>query len=266
MQDVFCTLVRQRIIEQGYKSGRGHISSALSLVEILAAVYRYSGLDLEKIKNKDEQRTRVILSKGHGALALYATLIESGVVSEECLRGFATSDGIVSTHPVKGSINGIEMTAGSLGQGVGYATGNALGAKIRGEAIESIVIVGDGELQEGSNWEALLFAAHHKLDNLTIIIDKNHLQISDAVEHIVRIDPLRDKFASFGFGVCEVDGHCISEIVDALKTPCCGMPKVIIADTIKGKGVSFIENKGGWHGKGLTYEQYVCANKELECI
>lgn len=264
--DMSCNRIRKEIIKQGYLSGRGHISSALSLVEIYYAIYGTGYFDIEKIKNNDPDRDRLILSKGHGALGLYVTLMQSGVISSEQLDGFATEKGILSTHPVKDSVIGIEMTAGSLGQGIGYAGGTALSAKLSGRQFKTVVIVGDGELQEGSNWESLLFIAHHKLDNITIIIDRNRLQISGDVDEIVTIEPLGEKMKTFGYRVLEVDGHKIDELCDALKADSEGMPKVIIANTVKGKGISFIENQNGWHGKGLNEEQYLKAKEELENV
>lgn len=263
-EKLFCRNVRKRIVEQGYKSGRGHISSALSLVEICCALYNSDVIDIQKIKENDEYRDRVILSKGHGALGLYATLCEIGIIPEDMLDGFATQKGQLSTHPVKGSATGIEMTAGSLGQGIGYASGVALGAKIGSDNYKTFVIVGDGELQEGSNWEALLFAAQQKLNNLTIIVDRNKLQITGNVDKIVAIEPLAEKFRDFNFDVYEVDGHNVDEIYNVLEKKTTARPKVMIANTVKGKGISFIENKNGWHGKGLTKEQYILALEELE--
>jgi len=259
-----CKRIRRHIVEQGYLSGRGHISSALSLVEVYYALYGMNYFDVSKIKNMEADRDRLVLSKGHGALGLYATLVEVGIISQGELDGFATSEGILSTHPVRGSIPGVEMSAGSLGQGIGYAGGIALSAKLSGEDYKTVVIVGDGELQEGSNWESLLFIAHNKLDNLTVIVDRNRLQITGDVDNIVSIEPLQSKFKAFGFDVIEVDGHNVQDVLSALNEGENGCPKIIIANTIKGKGVSFIENKGGWHGKGLSKEQYELALKELE--
>ena len=259
-----CKRIRRHIVEQGYLSGRGHISSALSLVEIYYALYGMNYFDISKIKNMQADRDRLVLSKGHGALGLYATLVEMGIISPSELDGFATSEGLLSTHPVRGSIPGVEMSAGSLGQGIGYAGGIALSAKLSDASYKTVVIVGDGELQEGSNWESLLFIAHNKLNNLTTIVDRNKLQITGTVDSIVSIEPLQSKFKGFGFEVIEVDGHNVQEILNALNKECGECPKVIIANTVKGKGLSFVENKGGWHGKGLTREQYELAIKELE--
>lgn len=258
-----CIEIRREIIRQGYLSGKGHISSALSLVEILVALYFCSDMDLEKIRCRSDDRDRVVLSKGHGGLALYATLIKAGILEAEKLNHFMTAAGSLSIHPVVGTGNGIEMSAGSLGLGLGFACGVALSAKLRNGSHRTYVIVGDGELQEGSNWESMLFASQSGLDGLTLIVDRNRMQISGRVDDIVSVEPLKMKLESFGFITFEVDGHNVGAISDALKVSCDGHPKAIIANTVKGKGVSFIENQGGWHGKGLTAEQYEAAKKEL---
>lgn len=259
-----CLKVRQRIAKCGYASGRGHISSSLSIVEILVALYFSPCINLSKIKNNSPNRDRVILSKGHAGLALYATLIEAEIVNENVLEKFALSEGLLATHPVCGSIRGIEMSAGSLGQGIGFACGVALSEKMKNCGYKTYVIVGDGELQEGSNWESILFAAQMKLNKLTLFVDKNQLQISGKVNDIVSIDPLREKLEAFGFDVLEVDGHNLTEIARALEQKTEQKPKAIIANTTKGKGISFIENQNGWHGKGLTFEQYQRVLKEWE--
>lgn len=261
-----CLQIRRDIAKYGYQSGRGHISSSLSLVEVLVALYFNTNISIEKIKNGAGDRDRVILSKGHAGLALYLTLTKAGIIDEIELEGFATINGTLSTHPVYGSAAGIEVSAGSLGQGVGFACGVALGEKLCRGGFRTYVIVGDGELQEGSNWESMLFAAQKKLDNLTLIVDRNRMQITGNVDDIVSISPLKKKLEAFGFLTLEVDGHNLSDISKALNSVHKEKPKAIIANTVKGKGISFIENKDGWHGKGLTLEQYQKALKELGVI
>jgi transketolase len=260
-----CLEIRRDIAKYGYLSGRGHISSALSLVEVLVALYFNSNIDLDKIKNNTMDRDRIVLSKGHAGLALYCTLAKAGIIETQSLDGFATINGKLSTHPVQGPINGIEMSAGSLGQGLGFACGVALAGQFSRADYRTYIIVGDGELQEGSNWESMLFAAQRKLSNLTLIVDENNMQITGNVDDIVRVSPLKSKFEAFGFDSYEVDGHSLAEISKALSCPT-DKPKAVIAETIKGKGISFIENQDGWHGKGLTYEQYQIAKKELGVI
>lgn len=251
-----CLEIRKEIAWYGCQSGRGHISSALSVVEILAVLYFGVRTDIRKIRDGSMKRDRIILSKGHAGLALYTALAKAGVIEKEALHGFATSEGILSTHPVFGSAAGIEMSAGSLGQGLSFACGAALAEKMYSQGYQTYVITGDGELQEGSNWESMLFASQMQLQNLTLIIDRNGLQITGKVDRIVSVAPLREKLSSFGFHTIEIDGHNLMEIENALKQPNGKGPKAIIANTVKGKGISFIENKDGWHGKGLTGRQY----------
>jgi transketolase len=254
--------IRREIAKYGYQSGKGHISSSLSLVEVLVALYFDSNMNVAKIKSNSADRDRVILSKGHGGLALYCTLVKAGILEEQMLDGFTTITGRLSTHPVYGSANGIEMSAGSLGQGLGFACGTALSGKLYDKEYETYVIVGDGELQEGSNWESMLFASQMELGNLTLIVDRNRMQIAGYVDDIVSVSPLKEKLEAFGFQTYEADGHNLSEMNRVLSCPHERKPKAIIANTIKGKGISFIENQNGWHGKGLTLEQYQKAMKE----
>lgn len=259
---VECNNIREKIALYAYESGRGHVSSALSAVEIYASLYFYY-LDVGKIKNHEPDRDYFVLSKGHGALGLYVTLASVGIVSFDDIKNFATINGKVSTHPVKDSLLGVEMTAGSLGQGLSFACGVAKSSKVKGYNNKIVVMTGDGELQEGSNWEAILFAAQHKLDNLTLIVDENKKQITGNVEDIISINPIGKKLEAFGFEVISVNGHNITEIVNALNKKVNNKPKAIIASTVKGKGFSFMENADGWHGKGLNEEQYNIVMQEL---
>lgn len=251
-----CLKIRKEIAGYVCQSGRGHISSALSMVEILTVLYFGINMDLQKIKTWSMDRDRVILSKGHAGLALYTVLASAGVIEKEALDGFASAEGALSTHPVFGTAAGIEMSAGSLGQGLGFACGAALAEKMRRRGYQTYVITGDGELQEGSNWESMLFASQMQLNGLTLIIDRNGLQITGKVDDIVSVSPLKEKLTAFGFYTLEIDGHSLQEIESALKQKSGRKPKAIIANTVKGKGIPFIENKDGWHGKGLTLQQY----------
>lgn len=259
-----CLEIRRGIAKYGFESGRGHISSALSLVEILTVLYFNKQMDVLKIKEEHLDRDRVILSKGHGGLALYLVLIQAGIEEQVIIDNFAAAKGKLSTHPVAGSAKGIEMSAGSLGQGLGFACGVALSGKIRGENYRTYVIVGDGELQEGSNWESMLFASQMNLEKLTLIVDRNQLQISGKVDDIVSLSPLEMKLKSFGFETTEVDGHNLEQLTEALYSCRSSGPRAIIANTVKGKGISFVENQNGWHGKGLTEEEYQKTLAELE--
>jgi transketolase len=238
----------------------------LSLVEVFTSIYFNGKVDVKKIKNNSADRDRIILSKGHGGLGLYCTLMKAGIMERSMLDGFASIDGRLSTHPVYGAAKGIEMSSGSLGQGMGFACGTALAGKLSNLDYETYVIVGDGELQEGSNWESMLFASQLKLDNLTLIVDRNRKQISGDVDDIVSLSPLKEKLESFGFYTVEVDGHNLDEIENALVESHDAGPKAMIANTVKGKGISFIADKNGWHGKGLTLEQYKKAMEELGAL
>lgn len=259
-----CLWIRQQIAKYGYLSGRGHISSSLSLVETYVALYATGYIDCEKIKQQCEDRDKVILSKGHAGLGLYLALIQAGMFDIAELDDFASINGKFSTHPACGEAPGLEMSAGSLGQGIGFACGNAWASKMNGFENKVIVIVGDGELQEGSNWESIMFASQMKFDNLTILVDQNGLQISGRVDDIVKVSPLADKFRDFGYHAAEVNGHDVAAIFDALcNKDDSGKPNVIILKTVKGKGISFMEDALGWHGKGLTKEQYEKAEREL---
>lgn len=251
-----CEDVRKEIARCGYESGRGHISSALSSVEILVSLYFGGFVDIDKVIHNCLDRDRVILSKGHAGLALYSVLIKAGVMEHSMLEGFTSREGKLSTHPVLDEVHGIEMSSGSLGQGIGFACGTALAEKMQKSGYHTYVIVGDGELQEGSNWESMLFASQMKLNKLTVIVDQNGLQISGKVDDINAVKPLKEKFDAFGFYTIEVDGHNVKALTEALEEPSEYKPKAIIANTVKGKGISFIENRNGWHGKGLTLQQY----------
>lgn len=262
-----CKSIRGNIAKYGYTSGRGHISSALSLVEILTSLYIGGVMQYNSNEPEWQERDRLILSKGHAGLALYLVLQEVGIISEKDLEGFCTINGRLSTHPVLHSIPGIEMSAGSLGHGLSYGAGVALAGKLNGYNYHTYIIIGDGESQEGSIWESALFASQHNLDNLTVIVDRNGLQITDCVDNIVSLSPLLEKWSSFGFDVKEVNGHDIGEILCALSNKDSnGHPKAIIANTVKGKGLLFIEGKNGWHGKGLSDSEWQQAKVELNIL
>ncbi len=256
--------MRLTIAKCGYESGRGHISSALSLVEVLAVIYCGGIVNVEKIKEMTQDRDRIILSKAHAGLAQYAALIESGVIKPSCLEKFCDIDGILATHPEVGVIPGIEHTGGSLAQGIGFACGVAKAMKIQCPDARVYVVVGDGELQEGTTWEAVLFAAHFCLNNLVIIVDNNQRQIVGRTKSVLNVDCIADKMRAFGLDVSEVNGHDVLALRNVLEKRTSNTPRVIVANTIKGKGISFIEDKDGWHGRGLTQEEYIMAKEEIE--
>jgi len=235
--------IRTNILKLTYKAKSSHIGSCLSIVEILAVLYN------KILKRKD----RFILSKGHAALALYCTLYQKKYISLKTLNSFGSNKTILMNH-VSHKVNGVEFSTGSLGHGLPVAIGKAIKFKINKEKNKVYVLMSDGEINEGTTWEGLLFASHHKLDNLNIIIDYNKLQSMDFVKKVINIEPLKSKFLSFGCNVKVINGHNITAINNALIRPTKNKPNVIIANTVKGKGVSFMENNNLWHYKNPNLE------------
>jgi len=261
------TEIRKKIVRMHAKSGSSHIGSALSVVDILTVLY----FDILKINLKNpwvENRDRFILSKGHAASALYATLSQQGFFPEEILDEYCIDGGRLPGHSTMHCVLGVEVSTGSLGHGLPMSVGIAVAAKHDGYKYRVFVLLSDGECDEGSVWEAAMFAAHHKLDNLIVIIDRNELQAFGRTEEVVNLEPLGDKWAAFGWVVKEIDGHNFLEIEDALcRVPFKkNRPSIIIAHTIKGKGVSFMENQLAWHYKSPNKEQLEIALKELHSL
>lgn len=257
------TWVRKTTLEMIAEAGSGHPGGSLSEAEILVALY-YDVMNIEPKDPTWEKRDRFILSKGHCCPPLYAILADKGYFPKEELSKLRKFGSLLQGHP---SIitPGIETVSGSLGNGLSIGVGMAMSGRKRGLDYRVYVLLGDGELQEGSNWEAAMSAAHHKLSNMTAIVDYNKIQINGWTNDIVQLEPLEEKWAAFGWNVLRVDGHDMEQVVNALRTP--GpkdKPTVIIADTIKGKGVSFMENECGWHGGCPTKEQLAVALAELE--
>ena len=210
-------------------------------------------------------RDRLVLSKGHASAALYAVLAERGYFSKDELKGFRKLGSMLQGHPDMKHIPGVDMTAGSLGQGLSVANGMAISSKLDERGFRVYCIVGDGEIEEGQIWEAAMASAHYKLDNLCLVVDNNNLQIDGKVSDVMSVYPLKEKFEAFGFEVLEVDGNDIDELItvfDKAKTVK-GKPTAIIAKTIKGKGVSFMEDKADWHGKAPNDEEYKTAIEDL---
>jgi len=255
--------IRLDIIKTGYLSGikGAHFGGCLSLPEILATLYseffNYHLTDLE-------HRDRIVLSKGHAALALYCVLYEKGLLTKEELETFEQDGSNFIAHSKRNLVKGQEFSGGSLGLGLSHAVGVAYACKLKGLTNRIYVIVGDGELNEGLVWESLLFANHNKLNNLTLIVDHNHLQADGTIEEVMDTAPLKEKLASFGLDTQEVDGHSVEDLYLALSNPSATQPSAIIAETIKGKGVSFMENKAKWHHGDLNELRYNKALKELE--
>lgn len=254
--------IRIDIINAGYGAGKNgsHLGGCLSMAEMLAVLYS----DFVRIDNDDiEKRDRVILSKGHGALALYSTLHQLGILSDYELATFENNGSEYTAHAHRDFNKGLEFTGGSLGLGLSFAAGVAYSCKLKGLNNRIYCFVGDGELNEGIIWEALMFISHYNLSNLSIVVDNNHLQIGGNTDDVMKMSPLAEKFESFGFFVQSVDGHDVGSLYEAYKNRSDQKPNVVIANTIKGKGVSFIENKYKWHFGVLTESKYASAIQEL---
>lgn len=255
--------IRRRIIKMAYECNSNvHLGGALSMVDILAVLY---GEVLCGIGNSYEERDKFVLSKGHGALALFATLGELGVISEERLRTFLADGSNLCAHPVMEPEIGVESSNGSLGQGISMAVGMALSAKRKKRDYQVYTIIGNGESNEGLVWEALTAASQFKLDNFTVILDDNKFQNDGSSEMVMHYPNYKERLQAFGFYVAEIDGHNISEIYEALKkSHADNIPKAIVANTVKGRGISFMENNNSWHHSRLTQKNYEQAMKELE--
>ena len=259
------TDIRLGIVEAVFNAKSGHPGGALSSADILACLY-FDELNIDPQNPQMENRDRFVLSKGHSCPGLYSALAHRGYFSTDLLKTFRHTDSILQGHPDMKYIKGVDMSSGSLGQGFSCACGMALSAKISGKDYRTYTLVGDGESQEGQIWESIMFAAHYKLDNLCMIIDNNGLQIDGKVSDVMNTMPYDTKLKAFGWHVIEIDGHNYDEILNAFKEAkeTKGKPTAIIAKTVKGKGVSFMENQAGWHGKAPNEEQYLQAKSELE--
>ena len=257
--------IRKNIISMNSHAGQGHTGADLSEVDILAALF-FSVLKLDKNHLDDPQRDRFILSKGHGIGGFYCTLVEAGFIDESSLETYLQFDSQLPGHPVRRNTPLIELNTGALGHGLSVGVGLALSAKLSGRDFRVFVLTGDGELQEGSVWEGAMSAAGFKLDNLSVIVDRNTLQLADRTEKIMPLEPLTAKWEAFGFDVKSVDGHDIAEIIETIEAIDLngGQPHVILARTIKGKGVSFIEDRASWHHKIPVDDQVMKAIRELE--
>ena len=257
--------IRIGIIEQVYNANSGHPGGSLSCADILAVLY-FNQMNIDSENPNAKERDRFVLSKGHCAPALYATLARKGYFDKELLKGFRKVESNLQGHPDMKKVPGVDMSTGSLGQGLSAAVGMAIGSKMEHEGYRVYCLLGDGELEEGQVWEAAMSASKNKLDNLCAIVDYNTLQIDGNVEQVAGLIDIKEKFESFGFNVIEVNGHDIEALINAFNIAKHqkGMPSVIIAHTIKGKGVSFMEGKAEWHGKAPNQEQYEEAINELK--
>jgi transketolase len=247
-----------------HRAKASHIGSALSIADILAVLYGEI-IHFDTANQNFALRDRFILSKGHACVAVYSTLAEVGFLNEEQLKTYGDDFSWLMNH-ISHKVNGVEFSTGALGHGLPFGVGKALASKVRGESWRTFVLLSDGEMDEGSNWEALMFAAHHKLFNLTAIIDYNKLQSLDSIANTLGLEPLSDKLNAFGCSVHEIDGHDHQMLVTALTSIAKEKPTVIIAHTTKGKGVSFMENRVEWHYKNPNDEQLANALLELEVV
>ncbi len=246
------------------KAHSGHIGGAFSMSEIMSVLY-FDKMNIRSDEPDWEDRDRFVLSKGHCTVALYPTLALRGFFAPELLDTFRKIDGHLSGHAEMRYVPGVDMSTGSLGQGFSAAAGMALGAKLRGKDLFVYAVMGDGEIQEGQIWEACMFAGAQKLDNLIGIVDSNKVQLDGTVREVLDTGDLRQKFESFGFFVQSVDGHDVEAFADAIDRAKAekGKPSMIIANTVKGKGISFMEGQSAWHGRTPDEEQFKAAFAEL---
>ncbi|MCK5506602.1 MAG: transketolase [Thermodesulfovibrionia bacterium] len=256
--------VRINILHMLTKAGSGHTGGSLSAVDVAVAIY-FSKMEFDPKNPLWEKRDRFIMSKGHAAPLIYAIMAEAGYFPKETIETLRKIESPLQGHPCCRTLPGIEVSTGSLGQGLSVANGMALGLKLDNNPARVYCIMGDGEIQEGQIWEAAMTAAHYKIDNICGVVDNNGLQIDGPVEKVMGIEPIHDKWASFGWHVIDIDGHNMEEILAALNESesVKGKPSVIIANTTKGKGVSFFENKVEYHGVAPSQEEFEKAVKEI---
>jgi len=257
--------IRCHILTMVKDASVGHIGGSLSVADILTALY-FKVLNIDPNNPDWDGRDRLILSKGHGATAIYATLAERGFFPAGQLKTFGNINSNFQVHPDSTKVPGIEASTGALGQGLSVAAGMALAARLDGKDYHSYAVLGDGEIQEGQIWEAAMFSAHYKLDNLTAVLDYNNVQLTGDVSEIMGVAPVDSKWESFGWNVIKIDGHDFRQIIKSLNSAkkYKGGPTIIIADTIKGKGVSFMQNSCTWHGNVPSEEEYNEAIEELK--
>lgn len=254
--------IRNDIVDMIYSAGSGHPGGSLSCVEILVALYhKLMNLNLD---NEGSRIDKLILSKGHASSCYYAVLSSKGYIPHEDLKTFRKFDSYLEGHPCI-KINGVDVSSGSLGQGLSIANGMAISKKVSGKEGNVYCLVGDGEIEEGQIWEACMSSSKYNLNNLILFVDNNGLQIDGTIKDVKNVDNLEEKFNSFGFYVQRINGHNFDEILTSVSNAKkSNKPNVIIANTIKGKGISFMENKAEWHGKKLTDEEYNLSKAELK--
>lgn len=256
---------RKHIIDEVFSASSGHPGGSLSCIDILTSLY-FNEMKIDPKNPGWEDRDRFVLSKGHCAPALYSCLAERGFFDKGILNTFRRVDSILEGHPSMRYVPGVDMSTGSLGQGISAAVGMAMAGKLDEKSYRVFTIIGDGECQEGQVWEALMAAAHYKLDNMVAILDHNSLQIDGCCRDVMNPEPLYDKFKTFNWHVIKIDGHDMTQIEDALRQAKAmkNQPTMIVAETVKGKGVSYMENQAGWHGNAPNQEQRDQAIAELD--
>ena len=257
--------IRKNILDVVYNAASGHPGGSLSIADVLSVLY-FKELNVDVNNPKNENRDRVVLSKGHCCTALYGALAERGYFDKAELKNFRKVGAMLQGHPDMKGTPGVEMSTGSLGQGFSVACGMAMASKLDNAPWRVYALLGDGECQEGIIWEAAMSAAHYKLDNLVAIVDNNNLQIDGTIEEVNSPYPIPEKFSAFGWNVIEIDAHNFDEIEDAFKKAreCKGKPTAIVQKSTKGKGVSFMEDQCSWHGAAPNEEQYNQAMAELQ--
>jgi len=258
---------RKLIVDMLICAGCGHPGGALSSVDIMTALY-FDIMNINPLDPKWDGRDRFILSKGHSSIGLYAVLHLKGFMDRETLLTFRQDNSQLCGHPDMHKVAGVEMSTGSLGHGLSVGAGMAVAARYDNKPYRIFVLMGDGETQEGSVWEAAMFASHHKLDNLVGIVDRNMIQIDGNTEDILALEPYKAKWEAFGWHVVEIDGHDFAQISTSLaKAPHMhGKPTLVLANTVKGKGISFMEHNPAWHGGGLRGEHAEIALKEVNAV
>lgn len=257
--------IRKHAVSAVHSAKSGHPGGSLSIADIMSVLY-FDEMNIDPANPKNPDRDRFVLSKGHCAPALYGALAERGFIPREDINTLRRADSYLQGHPDMKNIPGVDMSTGSLGQGICAANGMALAAKLDGKDYRVYTILGDGECEEGQVWEAAMFAAHYKLDNLVAFLDFNGLQIDGDITKVMNPTPFDKKFEAFGWNVITIDAHDIDEIKSALNKAkdCKGMPTLILAKSVKGKGVSYMENNPAWHGAAPNDEQYETAANELD--
>ena len=261
----FAARMRRHIVEQVYRAQSGHIGGSLSATDIFAVLYSQV-LHVDPKNPKDPDRDRFVLSKGHCSPALYAALAIKGFFPEADLQGFRSIGSYLQGHPSMKDVPGVDMSTGSLGQGISAALGMALAGKLDKKDYRVYAVMGDGEIQEGQVWEAMMASAHFKLDNLCAFLDYNGLQIDGDIREVMNPENVADKFRAFNWNVMEIDAHDYDQIADAIEQAAAfkGRPTMVVARSVKGKGVSFMEGQAGWHGVAPKPDEYEAAIRELD--